>query len=258
MTIGTQAGRITLGAAVVLVASCAPAPYPGTEHTPATPVDAPASVSASAGHYQTTLTWSTDAGLAYNIYWGTSSSITKTTANRVGGVAAPFVHSGLENGITYHYIVTAVQGDQESVASSEVTAMPLPPAPTGVSVEAGDGEVTVSWSPVSTADSYYVYWSNSSTFTAATGNKLTATVGSQSKTISDEVDNNVTYYFAVSVAENGVEGPLSAKIGATPNVAVADIPGGVTATQAAAGLQSLGPMWRERPATTYIGAPPPG
>lgn len=46
--------------------------------------------------------------------------------------APPYTHTGLENTVDYYFVVTAVSGDEESVASAEVTAFPhLAPQRTG-------------------------------------------------------------------------------------------------------------------------------
>jgi fibronectin type 3 domain-containing protein len=68
-------------------------------------------------------------------------------------------------GTTYYYIVTAVNGTGESVASSQVSAATaisvVPPAiPTGITATGGTNQVTISWSQVSGATSYNIYWTN--------------------------------------------------------------------------------------------------
>ena len=41
------------------------------------------------------------------------------------GVASPFVHTGLVNGTTYYFVVTALNGSGESPDSAEVNATPV-------------------------------------------------------------------------------------------------------------------------------------
>lgn len=64
------------------------------------------------------------AATAYNIYWSTSAGVTKATGTVVTDVTAPYLHTGLVNGTTYHYVVTTVSGGRESTESTEVYATP--------------------------------------------------------------------------------------------------------------------------------------
>jgi hypothetical protein len=47
-----------------------------------------------------------------------------TSGSLIPSVTSPYTQSGLYNGTTYYYVVTAVNGNGESVASSEVSATP--------------------------------------------------------------------------------------------------------------------------------------
>jgi len=90
---------------------------------PATSVpSAPASVSATGGAQQATISWSAVTGAAsYNIYWSTTAGVTTTTGTRLAGVTSPYIQSGLAV-TTYYYIVTAVNSLGESAPSAQVTA----------------------------------------------------------------------------------------------------------------------------------------
>ncbi len=85
----------------------------------------PATVSASAGDGANTISWGTVSGAtSYNIYWGTSTGVTTATGTRITNAISSYNHSGLTNGTTYYYIVTATGSFGESAASSEVNATP--------------------------------------------------------------------------------------------------------------------------------------
>ena len=93
---------------------------------------APTGVSATAGNGQTTVSWSSVSGAtSYNIYWSTTSGVTKTTGTKLTGATSSYLHSGLTNGTTYYYVVTAVNSYGESSESSQVSAIPTlsPPLP---------------------------------------------------------------------------------------------------------------------------------
>jgi len=95
---------------------------------------APTGVSASPGNRQVTVTWDPVSGAdSYNIYWSTSSGVSKTSyTKRISGVSSPYAHTGLTNGTKYYYVVTAENSADESDESSKVSATPSlapPPAP---------------------------------------------------------------------------------------------------------------------------------
>jgi len=71
------------------------------------------------------ISWSSVSGAtSYNIYWSTTSGVTKTTGTKITGGTSPYTHTGLTNGTTYYYVVTAVNSYGESSESSQVTGTP--------------------------------------------------------------------------------------------------------------------------------------
>jgi len=85
----------------------------------------PTGVSATGGNRTVTVTWGAVSGAtSYNLYWSTTSGVTKATGTKITGVTSPYAHTALTNGTDYYYIVTAVGSGGESAASSEVTAYP--------------------------------------------------------------------------------------------------------------------------------------
>ncbi|WP_342372061.1 pectinesterase family protein [Propioniciclava soli] len=131
-----------------------------------TPPAAPAGLTATAGDSVVDLAWTanTDADLAgYTVYRSTTSPVATTAENLVAAdLTAPTLKDrGVTNGVTYHYVVTAVdrQGNQ-SPASAEVAAapvgVPLPPHDALVSAD-GSGDFTtvqaaIDQTPAGTAD----------------------------------------------------------------------------------------------------------
>lgn len=85
---------------------------------------APTGVIASPGNGEVTITWPAVASAtSYNIYWSTTSGVT-TNGTEITGVTNPYIQTGLTNGTPYYYVVTAVNSNGESMASSQVTATP--------------------------------------------------------------------------------------------------------------------------------------
>jgi len=86
---------------------------------------APTGVTATAGNGQVSISWSSVSGAtSYNIYWSTSSGVTKTTGTKITGVTSPYTHTGLTNGTTYYYVGTQVNSYGESSESNQVSGTP--------------------------------------------------------------------------------------------------------------------------------------
>ena len=89
------------------------------------PPSAPTGVTASAGDGQITITWTSVSDTAsYNIYSSTASGVTKLTGTKLTNVTSPYTNTGLTNGTTYYYVITAVNSYGESSESSQVSATP--------------------------------------------------------------------------------------------------------------------------------------
>jgi fibronectin type 3 domain-containing protein len=108
-----------------------------------TPPTAPTGLVATAGNGSVALSWTASAGAtSYNIYRGTTSG--GEGATPVGTSATnSFTNTGLTNGTTYYYKVSAANSAGTSAQSSEVSATPAASA-TSVQISAG-GPATGTW-----------------------------------------------------------------------------------------------------------------
>jgi hypothetical protein len=212
----------------------------------------PTGVSAIAGDGQVTLAWTSVSGAtSYNVYWSLSSGVTTTNGTKITNASNPYVQTGLTNFIPYYYVITAVNAFGESPASAEVSATPtafisIPTAPTGFSATARDGQVTISWTPVSGAASYNIYWSLSSGVTTTNGTKIT---DASSPYVQTGLTNGISYHYVITAVNAFGESPVSAEISATPVASAPAAPATVTAT---AGNGQVTLVWTVVPgATSY-------
>ncbi len=211
-------------------------PNPGSAPT------APTGLTATGGAGQVTLSW-TAVGNAtsYNMYWSIAPGVTKTNGAKIAGVTSPYIQKGLTAATTYYYILTAANSAGESPASAEVSALvtavtpppTAPAAPTGVSATGGTKQATISWSPVTGATSYNIYWSKTSGVTKTNGTPIT---GVTSPTVQTGLADSTTYYYIVTAVNSVGEGAASVQVAATtltptPAPTVPAAPTGLTATK---------------------------
>jgi hypothetical protein len=152
----------------------------------------------SGGSNTGTVNNSTDGGTG-----GSTGSVTNPT----GGTGA----SGGTGDSTSGESGSGSGGTVDTPVSPPVVA--IPGAPTGVTVQPGDGQVTISWSPVANATSYNVYWS---TTTGVTPSAATRKVGAVSPCVLTGLMNWTTYYCVVTAVNQSGESAVSTELSATP------------------------------------------
>jgi hypothetical protein len=163
------------------------------------------------------LSWAASAGAAsYNVYRATTPGGEGATPYRTGLTATAFTDTGLTNGTTYYYEVTAVNAAGESGRSAEVSAtpqVPAPAAPTNLSATAGNAQVTLTWSASAGATTYDVYRA-----TAAGGEGTTPLrTGLTATTFTDTgLTNGTTYFYEVTAVNAGGQSGKSNEASATP------------------------------------------
>lgn len=91
------------------------------------PVAPPVLLSVS-GDQQAVLTWGPVSGAErYNLYWSTDPSVTPSSGAKVADVSSPFTVTGLVNGVSYYFVLTAENTAGESAASIILKASPAQP-----------------------------------------------------------------------------------------------------------------------------------
>ena len=176
--------------------------------TPQIPPPVPTGLHATAGNAQVGLTWGTSSGAtSYNLKRSTTSggpyTIIANTTSR------SYTDTGLANGTTYYYVVSAVNGGGESANSSQVSARPQapPPVPTGLTATVGKAQVVLSWSASSGATSYNVKRSTTS------GGPYTVVANTASRSFTDAgLASGTTYYYVVSALKGASESANSSQV----------------------------------------------
>ena len=143
--------------------------------------------------------------------------MTPANGTKIGGITGTtYTQTGLTNGTTYFYVVTAVDTGGESPASNQASATPVAAtlgAPV-LSVTPGNGQANASWTTVSGATSYNLYYSLTSPVTIASATKVGSISGTNYMVTS--LNNCTTYYFAVTAVSGSTESALSNQVSAAP------------------------------------------
>ena len=189
------------------------------------PPPAPTTLTASPVNAQITLTWTAANGAAsYNIKRSTTSGA-ETTIN-TGVTITSYADTGLTNGTTYFYVVTASNPAGESASSNEASATPLaaPNAPTLLTADAGSGQVTLTWTAPATDSTHGPRATYNIKRSTTTGAETTVQTDLTSTSYTDTGLTNGTKYFYVVTASNvGGESSVSNEASATPVAAPTDL-----------------------------------
>lgn len=212
-----------------------------TPEAPPAPPGPPLDLRATGGDGVVTLEWSppTDDGgspvTGYKVYRGTTSGQLSELTTLPDVLS--FDDTGVTNGVTYYYEVSALTSAGEGPPSNEASATPMPgdtvpDPPSDLVAVAGDAQVSLSWQEPfdggSPLTAYNIYRG-----TTPDGETWLATILPDTPLFTDAtVTNDVTYYYYVK-AENevGESGP-SNEVSATPipGPTVPGVVGNLTAT----------------------------
>ncbi len=176
---------------------------------------APSGLTAGAQEGAVELSWqASDSAETYRVYRAESSTEgVEGSAVADGLTQTSYTDTGVENGTTYYYRVTAV-ADEEGEPSGEAESTPFAP-PSGLEGTSGDSQVELDWAAAVGAVSYNVYRSTDSTSEAG-GDPLTTGVSGASY-VDEAAENGTKYYYWVrSVNPEEEESATSNRVGKAP------------------------------------------
>ncbi len=139
----------------------------------------------------------------------------------VPGVVTPFKPRLLRSpfsGVLLLFALGGMLSGCDSVDTPSSIDAGGPSAPTDVSATAGNGQVTVSWSPVPGADGYHLYWGTAAGVTENSGTRIGNVT---SPYVHTGLTNGTTYYYVVFAFNAATEGPLSQEVNAAPDAPAA-------------------------------------
>jgi autotransporter-associated beta strand protein len=190
-----------------------------------TPPAPPASLTASPGNTQITLTWPAATGAAS---YAVGRSL--VTGGPYAIIATPaglsYADTGLTNGTPYYYVVAGVNTSGTGVDSAEATATPVstvPVGPTGLVATATNGEITLGWNASSGATGYVVY---RAPVTGGPYVAIASGVDTTSYTDSSLQGGATWYYVVVAINASGASAYSNEASATTPP----GTPGNLTAT----------------------------
>jgi fibronectin type 3 domain-containing protein len=161
----------------------------------------------------------------YKVYYGTSNSaITMLLSSSV--TETSYTHTGLSDGTTYFYCVTAQNGAVESERSQAVSMITLPGIPGNLRSTASTyNSINLAWGAVTGATGYRVYYAAS-----AEGSKTLAGTATTVSYAHNNLPSNTTYYYFVTAVNNTGEGAYTEAFSARTLLAPLSAPNNVTAT----------------------------
>ena len=186
---------------------------------PAAVPSVPRNLQATADDIHVTLTWTipiSDGGsriIMYKIYRSNSSG---TGYQSIVGISSTtFTDRGVTNGVTYYYIVSAVNKAGESENTTEVSAtIPavVPSAPQNLQATAGGNQVTLSWTaPIRDGGSPITMYEISRSTSSGRGYMYIGTTFTTNFTDSG-LTIGVSYYYVVNAVNSVGKGPNSNEV----------------------------------------------
>jgi trimeric autotransporter adhesin len=210
---------------------------PSNAVTPSTVPDAPTGATAAAGNASASVSFTpgSDEGSPITSYTVTATDSTNPAngGQTDSGTSSPITVSGLTNGDSYTFTVTATNADGTGSASdpsNAVTPSTVPDAPTGATATAGNHSASVSFTPGFDEGSPITGFTVTATDHTHAANGGQTASGASSPISVNGLTNGDSYTFTVKAANGDGTGAASAASNAVTPSTVPDAPSFATAT----------------------------
>lgn len=182
------------------------------------PPAAPTGLTAVAGDQLVNLSWNGSTGAtSYAVYKSTTNGSSYTLVSS-SVTATNFSVTGLTNGTTYYFVVTASNASGTSPYSNQASATPQAPtppnAPTNLAASPGNQSVSLTWNASTGAASYSVYRS----LATGTGYALVTSSVTNTNYQDTGLTNGTTYFYVVKAVNSVGVSPYSNEASATPAI----------------------------------------
>ena len=176
------------------------------------PVAGPSDLKVATGDHEIQLSWQrAQRAKSYRVYIGKSPdfdiSEAKPIVKRLRSNRLRI--TGLENGETYYYAVTANTPLGESDRSNVVEVQPRVNTPRNLSIMVAENSHYLLWDPVAGAEKYRVYWSNDGT--VDTLSRYFDVDANVPVVTHERVNSKLSYFYRIVAMDKNTQSGMSAK-----------------------------------------------
>ncbi|MHA2098166.1 MAG: fibronectin type III domain-containing protein [Candidatus Kariarchaeaceae archaeon] len=187
---------------------------------PRTNPDAPTDVTATYGDESIDLSWIAPVDFGGTPLTGYDVYRNGTYLTSVDEATTSYSDVGLTNGVSYSYIIRALNSVGSSVNSTEVNAIPrtVPTEPQNITLTPSKSQVIINWTAPndnggSNVLGYKIYRSTSS---GSYGSPIDTVGASTFGYVDTNVSNGVTYFYVIRAFNSEGNGPISTELSVIP------------------------------------------
>jgi fibronectin type 3 domain-containing protein len=166
--------------------------------------------------FQNRLQWKPVKGATtYHLYWSKFQGVTNQNGAKIENVASGYVHTDLNEAVSYYYVVTAEKDGLESAPSAEATGKPLiPPQKTPeLTITPEKFQNRLTWKLVEDATTYNLYWSKVQGVTPENGAMIQKV---ESGFVHADLHEELPFYYILTAEKDGLESAPSKEVSGRP------------------------------------------